>query len=297
MNSKVREYTSALLLLLAALIWGSSFVAQEIGAESLPTYTFNGMRMLLGSVVLLPVIFIKDRFLKSRNVIKWNKETLIAGICCGVALFLASSCQQMGISMGTSAGKSGFITALYIVVIPVIGLFLKRKAGLNVWLSVLIACVGLYLICVSDGFSIAIGDLVTMLCAIFFAVQILIIDYYVSKVDGVKLSSLQFFVVAVLSLPFALFEGVGFDAIKSGIYPILYMGLMSCGVAYTLQIITQKNLKPEIASLLMSFESVFAGLTGWLILGNEFTVLQIIGCVCMFIAVLVSQFLNIPQKK
>jgi len=297
MNSKAREYTSALLLLLAALIWGSSFVAQEIGAESLPTYTFNGMRMLLGSVVLLPVIFIKDRFLKSRNVIKWNKETLIAGICCGVALFLASSCQQMGITLGTSAGKSGFITALYIVAIPVIGLFLKRKAGLNVWLSVLIACVGLYLICVSDGFSIAIGDLVTMLCAIFFAVQILIIDYYVSKVDGVKLSSLQFFVVAVLSLPFALFEDVTFDAIKNGIYPILYMGLMSCGVAYTLQIITQKNLKPEIASLLMSFESVFAGLTGWLILGNEFTVPQLIGCVCMFVAVLVSQFLNIPQKK
>ena len=167
MNSKVKEYASALLLLLAALIWGSSFVAQEIGAKFLPTYTFNGMRMLLGSVILLPVIFIKDKVSKPENVKKWNKETLIAGVCCGAALFLASSCQQMGISMGTSAGKSGFITALYIVAIPVIGLFLKRKAGFNVWLSVLIACVGLYLICVSEGFSIAFGDLVTVLCAFF----------------------------------------------------------------------------------------------------------------------------------
>lgn len=297
MNNKVKEYTSALLLLLAALVWGSSFVAQELGARVLPTYTFNGLRMLVGSIVLLPVIFIADKATKKENIKGWNKETLIAGVACGVALFLATSCQQMGLSYGTTAGKSGFITTLYIVVVPVLGLFLKRKAGLNVWISVAIACVGLYLICVSEDFTIAMGDLITMLCAFFFSFQILIIDHYASRVDGVRLSCLQFLVVAVISLPFALFEEVTVEGLIGGIYPILYVGIMSCGVAYTLQIITQKNLKPEIASLLMSFESVFAGLTGWLILGNEFTTAQVIGCVCMFVAVLVSQFMIMPKNK
>ena len=297
MNSKIKEYISMLLLLFAALIWGSSFVAQELGARVLPTYTFNGLRMLVGSLVLLPVIFISDRISKPENIKGWNKQTLIAGVCCGLALFFATSCQQMGLTLGTTAGKSGFITTLYIVVVPVIGLFLKRKAGLNVWIAVAIACVGLYLICVSENFTIATGDLVTMLCAFFFSFQILIIDHYAPMVDGVRLSCLQFLVVAVISIPFALLEKAALENIIQGIYPILYVGVMSCGVAYTLQIITQKNLKPEIASLLMSFESVFAGLTGWLILDNQFTSSQLVGCICMFVAVLVSQFLNIPVKK
>ncbi len=297
MNSKIKEYTSMMLLLFAALIWGSSFVAQELGARVLPTYTFNGLRMLVGSLVLLPVIFISDRLSKPENVKGWNKETLIAGVCCGLALFFATSCQQMGITLGTTAGKSGFITTLYIVVVPVIGLFLKRKAGINVWIAVAVACVGLYLICVSEDFSVATGDLVTMLCAFFFSLQILIIDHYALAVDGVRLSCLQFLVVAVISLPFALFEEVTLNGLLQGIYPMFYVGIMSCGVAYTLQIITQKNLKPEIASLLMSFESVFAGLTGWLILDNQFTVSQVIGCVCMFAAVLISQFFNIPERR
>jgi drug/metabolite transporter (DMT)-like permease len=285
------------LLFLAALIWGSAFVAQAVGMDHLGPFAFNASRSLVGGVALLPVIAIFDRFKspERRQEEKANRKTLLlGGICCGVALCVASNLQQVGIQY-TTVGKAGFITALYIVIVPILGLFFRRKVGAKLWVSVAIAIVGLYLLCMSGSLSLGLGDILVLLCALGFSVHIMVIDHFSPMVDGVKLSCIQFFVAGVLSLVVMLFtEGVpaGGDILLSWA-PILYAGVLSSGVAYTLQIVGQKGVNPTVASLVLSLESVFSVLSGWIVLHQSMSLRESLGCVLMFAAIILAQ---LPER-
>lgn len=290
--------TNNILLALTALIWGSAFVAQSVGMDYLGPFTFNSIRSLMGGIVLLPVIFImKRQRRKSRQeeTSSGDRKTLIiGGICCGIALAAASSLQQIGI-VYTSAGKAGFITALYILIVPIMGLFLGRRVGLKVWIGVALAVAGMYFLCITDGFSISKGDFLVFLCAIVFSVHILVIDHFAPKVDGVALSCIQFFVSGILcAVPMLVQEQPQMDAILAAWMPLAYAGVLSSGVAYTLQVIAQKNTDPTVASLLLSLESVFSVLTGWVILGERLSGRELFGCALVFAAVLLAQ---IPGRK
>ena len=282
---KHRKLVSSLMLIVTALIWGTAFVAQRKGMEYAGPLAFNGVRTLIGSLVLLPVALI-FRPAKAANL----RKTLLAGLLCGLCLFMATNLQQIGLT-STEAGKAGFITTFYIILVPVLGLFLRKKTGAVTWLAVAVALVGLFFLCVKPGeVRIAPGDLLVLGCAFFFAVQILVIDFFVQEVDGVLLSCVQFAVDGVLSLIAAfLFEKPDFPALFRGWIPLLYTGILSCGVAYTLQILGQKNLHPTVASLLMSLESAFAVLGGWLILHERLTRRELLGCALMLAAVLLVQ--------
>lgn len=288
---KHRKLVSSLMLIVAALIWGTAFVAQRKGMEYAGPLAFNGVRTLIGSLVLLPVALI-FRPAKAANL----RKTLLAGLLCGLCLFMATNLQQIGLT-STEAGKAGFITTFYIILVPVLGLFLRKKTGAVTWLAVAVALGGLFFLCVKPGeVRIAPGDLLVLGCAFFFAVQILVIDFFVQEVDGVLLSCVQFAVDGVLSLIAAfLFEKPDFPALFRGWIPLLYTGILSCGVAYTLQILGQKNLHPTVASLLMSLESAFAVLGGWLILHERLTRRELLGCALMLAAVLLVQLA--PAKK
>ena len=288
---KHRKLISSLMLIVAALIWGTAFVAQRKGMEYAGPLAFNGVRTLIGSLVLLPVALI-FRPAKAANL----RKTLLAGLLCGLCLFMATNLQQIGLT-STEAGKAGFITTFYIILVPVLGLFLRKKTGAVTWLAVAVALGGLFFLCVKPGeVRIAPGDLLVLGCAFFFAVQILVIDFFVQEVDGVLLSCVQFAVDGVLSLIAAfLFEKPDFPALFRGWIPLLYTGTLSCGVAYTLQILGQKNLYPTVASLLMSLESAFAVLGGWLILHERLTQRELLGCTLMLAAVLLVQLA--PAKK
>lgn len=288
-----------LLLILTAFIWGSAFVAQSVGMDYLGPFTFNSIRCLMGGIVLLPVIYLVNRGKKEEKRLsvqqkKQRKKTLvIGGICCGLALACGSSLQQIGL-MYTTAGKAGFITALYIVIVPVMGLFLGKKAGLRTWAGVVLAVLGLYFLCITDGFSIAKGDFYVLICAIAFSVHILVIDYFSPKVDGVCLSCIQFFVCGILcAVPMLLSEQPKIVEIAAAWLPLVYAGVLSCGVAYTLQIVAQKNTDPAVASLLLSLESVFSVLAGWVVLGERLTIREMTGCVLVFVAVILAQ---LPEK-
>lgn len=285
---------NAFMLLLTSLIWGTAFVAQSVGMDFLGPFTFNGVRSLIGGIALLPCIWLLEKINGKTEVSGTRKDLIQGGIACGLLLFAASSLQQMGIQY-TTAGKAGFITAFYIVFVPVLGIFLKKAAGWKVWVSVLLALVGLYFLCIKKDFSIGKGDVLIFLCALLFAVHILVIDYYSPKVDGVKLSCIQFFVCGAASMPFMfLTETPQVGNILNAGMPILYAGVMSCGVAYTLQILGQKNVNPAIASLLLSMESCFSVLSGWLILGETLSLREGTGCVLMFAAIILAQ---LPDKK
>ena len=287
---KTGQMRNSLLLLLTAFIWGAAFVAQSVGGEAVGCFTFNGVRSLIGALVLLPVIWLMDSKKKE------NQKTLITGgICCGVMLCIASNFQQFGISF-TTVGKAGFITAMYILIVPILGLFMKKKPGLQVWLGVVLAVMGLYLLCMTSGsFSLSKGDFLVLICAGFFSLHILIIDYFSPKVDGVRMSCIQFLVCGILSMVMAfIFETPEVSVILSGWLPILYAGVLSCGVAYTLQIVGQKNMDPTVASLILSLESVFSVLAGWLILNQTLSLRELSGCVLMFLAIILAQ---LPQKK
>ena len=292
---------NSLLLFLTAFIWGVAFVAQSVGGDAVGCFTFNGVRSLIGALVLLPVISFLDKqkkkelgeekFLEQKG----DKKTLIVGgICCGLMLCIASNFQQFGISF-TTVGKAGFITAMYILIVPILGLFMKKKVGMKVWLGVVLATIGLYMLCMtSERFSLSKGDLLVLICAGFFSLHILIIDYFSPKVDGVRLSCIQFFVCGIISTVIAfVFENPNGSAILSGWLPILYAGVLSCGVAYTLQIIGQKNMDPTVASLILSLESVFSVLAGWVILKQTLSVRELFGCVLMFLAIILAQ---LPEK-
>ena len=293
---------NSLLLFLTAFIWGVAFVAQSVGGDAVGCFTFNGVRSLIGALVLLPVISFLDKqkkkelgeekFLEQKG----DKKTLIVGgICCGLMLCIASNFQQFGISF-TTVGKAGFITAMYILIVPILGLFMKKKVGVKVWLGVVLATIGLYMLCMtSEKLSLSKGDLLVLVCAGFFSLHILIIDYFSPKVDGVRLSCIQFLVCGVISMVTAfVFETPNVTAILSGWLPILYAGVLSCGVAYTLQIVGQKNMDPTVASLILSLESVFSVLAGWVILNQKLSIRELSGCGLMFLAIILAQ---LPEKR
>ncbi len=295
-----QQIKSSLILLLTATIWGVAFVAQSVGMEYIGPFTFNAIRCVLGGLVLIPVILVlkKKKETGAENQEKEDKKTLWAGgIACGVILCIASNLQQFGI-MEASVGKSGFFTALYIVMIPVIGIFVGKRPGIKLWFCVALAVVGMYLLCMKDGsFTIERADIMLLLCALAFSFHILVVDYFSPKVDGVKMSCIQFFVCGVLSAVGMLFtETPDISNIQAAWLPLLYAGLLSCGVGYTLQIVGQKGINPVIASLIMSLESVISALAGWVILGQVLSPKEILGCVLMFVAIIITQ-IPIGNKK
>ena len=300
---------NSLILLLTATIWGIAFVAQSEGGDAVGAFTFNSTRSLIGSLVLIPVIFLLNKInpkdnedesgvssenSSSGNIFSRNRTLILGGISCGICFFLASNFQQLGIQY-TSVGKAGFITACYIVIVPILGLFMKKKCSPFIWAAVAMALVGLYLLCITDGFSIGKGDILVLICAVLFSLHILIIDYFSPKVDGVKMSCIQLFICGVLSaIPALIFEHPQLSAFQGAWGAILYAGVMSCGVAYTLQIVGQKNMDPTVASLILSLESCISVLAGWIILGQKLSMREIIGCVVMFTAIVLAQ---LPQKE
>ena len=309
MKKQQTPLKNSLILLLTATIWGNAFVAQSEGGDAVGAFTFNSTRSLIGSLVLIPVIFLLNKITpkdnksesgissgnsSSGNIFSRNRTLILGGISCGICFFLASNFQQLGI-MYTSVGKAGFITACYIVIVPILGLFMKKKCSPFIWAAVAMALVGLYLLCITDVFSIGKGDILVLICAFLFSLHILIIDYFSPKVDGVKMSCIQFFVCGVLSaIPALIFEHPQLSAFHGAWGAILYAGVMSCGVAYTLQIVGQKNMDPTVASLILSLESCISVLAGWIILGQKLSMREIIGCVVMFAAIVLAQ---LPQKE
>ena len=282
------------LLFLTAFIWGTAFVAQSVGMDHLGPFGFNGIRSLIGGAALLPCIWILGRTDREHRKKEDWKTLLAGGISCGLALFAASSLQQIGIQY-TTAGKAGFITAFYIVLVPVAGIFLGKKTGWKVWMAVAMALAGLYFLCITESFRIGKGDVFVFAGAVIFAVHILVIDYFAPRTDGVKMSCIQFFVAGILSLfPMAATETTTPEGVWLSMGPLLYAGVLSCGVAYTLQIIGQKNMNPTIASLILSLESCISVLAGWVILGERLSVREGAGCALMFGAIILAQ---LPGKK
>lgn len=285
---------NGVMLFLTAFIWGTAFVAQSVGMDYLEPFTFNGVRSLIGGIALLPCIWLLHKLNGESKKEESGKVLLIGGLACGVLLFAASSLQQIGLKY-TTAGKAGFITAFYIVIVPVLGIFLHKKIGWKIWLAVVLALAGLYFLCITESFSIGKGDVLIFLCALIFAVHILVIDYFSPKVDGVKMSCIQFFVCGILSLPFMFtIETPKAAAMTAAWMPLLYAGVLSCGVAYTLQILGQKNVNPAVASLILSLESCFSVLAGWIVLGERLSLRESAGCVLMFAAIILAQ---LPDKK
>ena len=287
-----RKLRGSIMLLIAALIWGTAFVAQSEGMRYVEPFTYNATRTLIGGFVLIPIIMIfRSIRRKSGQTEKTSlRATITGGIVCGIFLFIASSFQQSGISM-TTAGKAGFITALYIIIVPLFGLIFRRKVSPILWLCVLIAAAGFWLLCIKKGFTIGKGDLLVFCCAIFFAMHIMSIDHFNGKhVDAMLMSCIQFFTAGTLmAICMFLFETPQIGNIFDAKITILYSGFMSSGVAFTLQIIGQKDTEPTVATLLMSLESVFAALSGWLILHEALTLKELTGCILVFSAVILAQ--------
>ena len=295
----VSKTRNVIILLLTDIVWGIAFVAQSKGGDAVGAYSFNGIRFLIGAAVLLPVIKILD-----------NKELTLwtGGICCGLALCLASNLQQVGINMGAEAGKAGFLTATYILMVPILGLIIGRKCNIKIWIGVAITLVGMYFLCMNGSkgsFSLQKSDILLLLCALCFAVQILFIDHFSPKVDAVRLSCIEFLVTGVCSCILMFFVDMGHSV--SGIVqwssaltdwsawiPILYAGIFSSGIGYTLQVVGQKGLNPAFASMVMSLESVVSVFAGWILLGQQLSAREIIGCVLIFAAIMLAQ---IPDRK
>lgn len=296
---------SNILLLITAFIWGSAFVAQKSGMEFIDPFTYNGIRTFIGGLVLIPVIFIMNMGKANPKETEITEEEqsakaaqkkllIIGGICCGAALFVASSLQQFGVSY-TTAGKAGFITTLYVVIVPIISILIGKKVRPLMWLCVIMGAVGLYLLCMTDAsFKLQFGDMLVLLCAFAFAVHIMVIDYFSPKVDGVKLSCIQFLFAGLLGIIcMFIFENPDINAILACWLPILYAGVLSCGIGYTLQIIAQKHAEPTVASLLMSLESVFAVISGAVLLHETMSGRELLGCAVIFAAVIIAQ---LPEK-
>ena len=297
---KVNRIRQNVFPTLAALIWGTSFVAQSVSADYVEAFTFNTARSVV-AFLFLSVLCVVFRQLRKCGAIAAMEEgagnkrdLLLGGICCGVALTVASNLQQKGLETTTS-GKAGFITALYIVIVPIAGLFLKKKAPKAIWISVVLAVAGLYCLCITEDLSITIGDFYVLLCSFCYAAHILVIDHFTQKVDGVELSRMQFLVCAILSaVGMLVAETPSLAGIGACIGPILYVGIFSSGVAYTLQILAQKDSNPTVVSLLLSLESVFATLSGALILKDQMSGKEYFGCALMLTAVMLAQ---LPEKQ
>ena len=298
---KSRIIRQTVFPLLAALIWGTAFVPQSISTAYVGPFTFNAARSLIATVVL----FIVAKIFDSRKKAELNARTeaekkadhkniIIGGIACGVFLGGASVLQQIGIA-GTSAGKTAFITAMYIVIVPVLGLFLKKKSGYLVWISIVIAVAGLYFLCITEGFTVAVSDLYVLACSLVFALHILVIDHFSAKADGVWLSCVQFATAMVITGVIALIvEKPRMSQIMECFWPLMYMGVFSSGVAYTLQILAQKNANTTVVTILLSLESVFGTIAGAVLLKEKMSGREYLGCVLMLIAVILAQ---LPTKK
>lgn len=292
------------MLLLAAFLWGFAFIAQSIGGETLDTFTFNGLRMMIGGITLLPLVYMTYKKERKKNGaldknyrftwIRSNRITFFTGLLCGIILFIACNLQQIGLNYST-ASKAGFLTALYIVIVPIASIFLHKRPNINVFISIGIAMCGIYFLCVTDSFRITSGDILFLLCAVAFAAHILVIDQSALKVNAVLLSCVQFFVCGILSLTaMILFEEPNITTILHTWAPLLYTGVLSCGIAYTLQILGQKKVNPIIATLIMSLESVFSAIGGWIILNESLSYRELTGCILLFSAIILAQ---VPMEK
>ena len=289
--------------ILAAFIWGTAFVAQDMCADAIGAFAFNASRYFIAVLALLVVIVISDKLKKDKPVLSpaekkaANRQLWIGGLCCGAALAMASNFQQAGMVSGTDSGKAGFITALYVVLVPLFGLFFKRKINLPVWIAVALSVAALYLLCIEGSFSLAAGDLLILVCAVCFAIHILVIDHFTAFCDGVKLSCIQFLFAGIWSaICTVIFDTVDFKVLLSCALPLLYVGIFSCGVGYTLQILAQKDSNPTVVTILLSLESVFAVIAGAIILHQQMSLREYIGCALMFIAVVLAQ-VQFPAKK
>ena len=293
-----------LLLFITAGIWGIAFVAQSVAMDYVGPYTFNMVRNFLGGAVLIPCIFLLSRISARQEGAPsaapdapkdLPKDLILGGGLCGFLLFVSTSLQQVGIQY-TTVGKAGFITALYIILVPILGIFLGKMPGKKIWLCIVIALAGLYLLCMKGSFSLSKGDFLVLICSFCFSVHIMVIDHFSYRVDGVKLSCIQFFVCSLFSaVPMFLLETPQMKDILAAWLPIIFAGVFSCGIAYTFQILGQKGTDPTIASLILSLESVVSVLAGWILLGQSLSAREIAGCVLMFGATILAQ-VNLPKK-
>lgn len=285
-----KSFQGSLWLLLATIIWGSSFVSQSIAMANVGPFTFQAIRCALAVIALLPIIFIADRIKGSSFIASWkNKQLWKAGLLCGIPLFFATNLQQLGL-VDVDPGKSAFLTAMYIVIVPIIGIFRKKKPSKLIPVSVALAVVGLYFLSCVGVTSINTGDLLLLGCAFMFAVQITFVDKYAGGLDALRLNLLQALVCTVLSsIVMFLIEEPTWTGIRACWLPLVHVGVFSMGIAYSLQIIGQKNLEPSTASLIMSMESVFAVLFTWMITGTFLNQYEIIGCLLILFAVVLSQ--------
>lgn len=315
---KTHKLRNTFFLFLTAMIWGAAFVAQSVSMDYIGPFTFICLRSVIGGLFLIPVIIVLDGIRKksqnesadvvnSENILyieteekqrlSWkNKQLIEGGIVCGIFLFFANCFQQTGIQY-TTVGKAGFITTFYIIIVPLIGLFFKKYCGILTWIGVVIALAGLYFLCITQKLTIQRGDALILCCSVLYAGQILAIDHYNPFVDGVKMSCIQFLTGGILGAVFMLlFENPSIAMILSAAEPILYTGIMSTGVGYTLQIVGQKGLNPTVAALILSLESVFSALSGYLFLHQVLTTRELIGCALMFIAIVLAQLPDIRRK-
>lgn len=299
-----KKLKSTLFLMLTAIIWGTAFVAQREGMSSLGPFMFSALRMYLGSLTLLPIIYfytIKNKKTLSAQgsitLAESSKTLRNGGIICGIVIFFAANFQQVGL-VSVSAGKTAFITTLYILLVPLIGLFLKHKLNRNIWLGVFIGTLGLYFLCITEAFTIAFGDLVVLIGAFFWALHILFLDYYAPKVMVSKLIAIQFFISGTLSLLVSLVtEAWSYPGVLEAMPTIVYTGIMSSGLAFTFQGLGQKDANPTTASIILSTEALFGAIAGYLFLHEVFTQREFIGCILMFGAVIIAQLPTREEKK
>ncbi|MBQ9761046.1 MAG: DMT family transporter [Clostridia bacterium] len=301
-----KQLRGAILLLLTAFIWGVAFVAQTVGLESVGVFTFSGVRMLLGAAALLPVILIRDRITARKMTVeqlterkKNDKRTMLYGAILGVVFCVASNFQQYSL-LSSSPGKVAFITAIYIFFVPLLGLFLGKRVPLLTWICIALGGVGLYFLCINPAELGAInhGDILALICSIAFAVHILLIERFAPNADGLKLSFVQFVVGGLIGcILMFIFEDPNWNAIIEAAIPLLYAGVMSCGVAYTLQIIGQKYTESALASLIMCMESVFAVLAAAILLSDVMSARETIGCVIMFVAIALPNVMGMIQNR
>lgn len=298
----IKKVRNTLLLFLTAIIWGVAFVAQSNGMNYVGPFTFVFTRFIIAGFALIPVIFLFKNLNKNKNKEadppkKFDKKVLlIGGLLCGLALGSASLLQQVGIQY-TTVGKAGFITAFYIIIVPIISIALGKKSTPLVWISVVIALFGLYFLCMTESFTIEQGDIFIILCALIFSFHILVVDYFSPKVDGIILSCIQFFVIALIAfIPMIMFEKPQFSQLLAAWQPILYAGLLSSAVGYTFQIIGQEGVNPTVASLIMSLESVVSVIAGLILLNENLSSRELIGCLLMFTAIILAQ-LPVGTKK
>lgn len=286
-----KVYKADWLLMLTAMIWGSAFVAQRVGMDHVGPLTFNGIRFALGAMALLPLILYRNGSGDNRGTRPASTSGLLlwGGALSGLILFVAATLQQVGI-VYTTAGKAGFITGLYVIIVPILGMFLGQKMGWSGWVGAIVATVGLYLLSVTETLTLAPGDLWVLLGAFFWAVHMMVLAWLSPKMSGVKLACSQFWVCAVLSLAVAGFrEVITLDGLRGALIPILYGGLMSVGIAYTLQVVAQRDAPPIHAAIILSLESVFAALAGWIVLGEVLSIRSLTGCVMMLAGMLIVQ--------